>query len=235
MKSKIIVGTIIITLLAACSSSRSFTPARNEPSLIPNTNIPLATYTSIPTQFHTKTPLSTETLAVTLTPTSEPWKSLEKDLQYGDWYYRCKITGVSADVIEILPKVDAAGFLFCGNFKIPLYVYDRNENILYFWGLLPIKDPKGLDQLGKRAVGRFLRVFGFGGTYDNADKLIGIELSMAINLPNDINRAVFDTQNIGRFAGEYWGGQEAVDLFAQTGVLPNSDNILYPISFGVVK
>lgn len=185
MRSRIIVGIIITILLAACSSSSSSTPARNEPSSIPNTTIPLAIHTSIPTQSHTETPLSTETLAVTNTPTSAPWKPLEKDLQYGDWYYSCKITGVSADVIEILPKVDAAGFLFCGNFKIPLYVYDRNENALYFWGLLPIKNPKGLDHLGERAVGRFLRVFGFGGTYDNADKLIGIDISMTINMPND--------------------------------------------------
>lgn len=235
MTSRIIIAIIITILLVSCSSSSGSTPVRNEPPSVPTTTISLATHTSIPAPSLTETPLPTETVAATHTPTSAPWRPLEKELSYGDWYFRCQVTEVSFEIVEILPKVDATGFIICDQYRVPAAIYDRNTNVWYLWGLLPLQNPTILDHQGERGVERVITFFGLGETYLDADNLIGKDISMSVNLPNSKNRAVFDTQKIGRFAGEYWGSQEAVDSFAQTGVLSNDDNILYPISLGVIK
>jgi len=123
MTSRIIVVIIVTVLLVACSSVNSSMPVRNEPSSVPTTTIPLATHTSIPTQSITETHLPTETVAVTNTPTPAPWNPLEKDLSYGDWYFRCQVTEVSFDVVEIMPKVDATGFIVCDRYRVPAAIY----------------------------------------------------------------------------------------------------------------
>lgn len=219
MKSNIVAVLATAFLLVSCSSPETALAPSGE------TVQPTPTDSSIVTETNTLPPATITTI---------PWEPLVKD-EMGDWLYRCKVSGTSFDIVEILPGVEATGFLLCQEHRIPAGIYDRNNNVLYYWALYPIAEPEIIDHLGERGVERVLKTNGLGETYLDADNLIGIELVMSINLPNDVNRAVFDTQNIGRFAGEYWGSQEAVDAFAASGVLPNSDNIIYPISLGIVK
>lgn len=222
-------------LLAACSTAKDFKQITNDSSNNSQTGVPSVSETSIQLQTATAILFPSATLAPTHTATTLPWIPLEKELTYGDWYFRCEVTDVNFEIIEILPNIDATGFIVCDNFKIPAGVYDRKNNILYYWGLFPISSPDAIDHLGERGVGRLLRVFELGGTYQDANNLIGKKVAMSVNIPNSQNRSMFDTQNLGRFAGDYWGNQEAVDWFAQTGALPNENNILYPISLGLVK
>ena len=235
MKTKTLLLAFVVILMTSCSPSKASTPDETKSSATSAVTHLAISLALTPTEPFTVTPPPEKTPLPTQTPTSLPWKPLEKDLSLGDWYFRCQVTAVSFDIIEILPKVDATGFLVCDRYKIPAGIYNRNDNSLYYWGLLPIKNPNILDHLGERGVERFLTVFELGETYLDVNNLIGKDIVMSVNLPNSKNRAVFDTQNIGRFAGEYWGDQSAVDLFAQTGVLSNDDNILYPISLGVAK
>lgn len=217
--TRILVFLLAGFFLAACTNR--FTPK-------PNGN--RDGFSSTPTILATPPPTSTsaditETVAV-------EWTPLAKD-DLGDWNYDCQVTAVNFEVIEILPGVDATGFLVCGGYNIPTGIMDRNTNILYYWGLFPIQNPTILDHLGERGVERFLTTFSLGETYLDAEVIIGKNLSMTINLPNVTNQSIFDTQNIGKFAGVYWQNQENVDLFAQTGSLSNPDYILYPISLGI--
>lgn len=220
MKRTIIAAIFLVCSLTACGNAA--VPLESETTALP-----------VQSTGSTDTPPPFQTVTVLPAPTAA-WVPLQQD-DLGDWVYRCQASAVSFEVVEILPGVDAHGFLICGGFRIPAQIYDRNQNVLYFWGLLPLQDPDILDHLGERGVERLITVFELGETYLDADNLTGVTFSMSVNLPNDRNRAVFDTQNIGRFAGEYWGSQEAVDAFALSGTLPHENAILYPISLGVVR
>jgi len=219
MKPNIVAILTTAFLLVSCSSPGT--------ALVPSGETVQPTPSDSPIVVET-TPLP----IATVTPT--PWEPLVED-EMGDWLYRCEVSGTSFDIVEIMPGVEATGFLLCQDYRIPAGIYDRNNDNLYYWTLYPITEPDILDHLGERGIERVLTTNGLGETYLDADNLIGVELVISINLPNDVNRIVFDTQNIGRFAGEYWGSQQAVDAFAATGVLPNLDNIIYPISLGIVK
>lgn len=226
-------------LLGACAPPAGATFETETPTAAAST---IATATEmpddVPTMAATEAPATPEP-TVEMDPTQEQqaptnWERPPVD-NLGNYNYDCTITGVSNEIIEMMPGIDGAGFLICDGYKIPTYIHDRNTNTLYAWGLNPIHDPQGLDKLGERGVGRFMRIFGFGGTYADAAKLNGVRLSLSIGLPNASNGAVFDVQNMGQFADEYYGSQAAIDAWATTGIPPEGNGILYPISLGVIK
>ena len=214
---------ILFWLLTSCTPSTE---------VFPTDTISTATDLLEPTI--TASPQSSATASPTMTNTSIPWTQLERD-DLGDYGFRCTITGFSFEIIEMLPGIEAQGFLLCGDYQIPVGIYDKNKNQLFYWGLNPVQDPTILDHLGERALDRFVSVFGLGETYLDSQRVIGKELSMSINIPNSVNKRVFDTQNFGKYAGDFWVNQENVEVFVKTGILPNEDNILYPISLGIVK
>lgn len=222
MKKVITTFAVISLFISSCSSLIT-----SEPTLVSTSN---------PTNKPTKmpVPIATATTMTTITKTMIPWTVLEQD-EIGDYTYRCTITDFSFEIIEILPGMEAQGFLLCGDYQIPVGIYDKNKNQLFYWGLNPVQDPTILDHLGERALGRFVSVFGLGETHLDSKNVIGKELSMSINIPNSVNKRVFDTQNFGKYAGDYWVNQDNVDNFAVTGIHPNEENILYPISLGLVK
>ncbi|PKN99707.1 MAG: hypothetical protein CVU42_06890 [Chloroflexi bacterium HGW-Chloroflexi-4] len=222
MKKAILFIVVTSLLLTSC-----YSPIPPETTL---SNTPHPSHT--PTQKTVPTVTSTPTSTITKTVT--PWTQLERD-SIGDYIYRCTITDFSFAIIEILPGIEAQGFLLCGDYQIPVGIYDKNENKLFYWGLNPVQDPTILDHLGERAFEYFVSIFGLGKTYLDSKNVIGKELSMSINIPNSVNKRVFDTQNFGKYAGDYWVNQDNVDNFAVTGILPNEENILYPISLGLVK
>lgn len=209
---------------------------------IPTIGVP-ATPTGESTEIVDPTDEPTPTLEPTDEPTAEPTQEQQAPTNWerppvdnlGDYNYDCTVTGTSFDIEEIAPGIEATGFLICGGQRVPAGIYDRNTNTLYYWGLNPIKNPTITDHLGERGVERFVTFFGFGETYLDCNKLTGANLSLSIGLPNARNGAVFDVQNIGQFADEYYGSQAAIDAWANTGVFPDGQDILYPVSLGVVK
>lgn len=210
-------------LLSSCAPSTSVIPTDT-----------ITTATAILKPSITDSPQPSATASPTMTNTVVPWTQLERD-DLGDYGFRCTITDYSFEIIELLPGIEAQGFLLCGDYQIPVGIYDKNKNQLFYWGLNPVQDPTILDHLGERALGRFVSVFGLGETHLDSKNVIGEELSMSINIPNSVNKRVFDTQNFGKYAGDFWVNQENVEVFAKIGILPNDHNILYPISLGIVK
>ncbi|MDP3720898.1 MAG: hypothetical protein Q8R09_00445, partial [Anaerolineaceae bacterium] len=158
-------------LLSSCAPSTS---------VIPTDTISTATAILKPTI--TAFPQPSATASPTMTNTVVPWTQLERD-DLGDYGFRCTITDYSFEIIEILPDIEAQGFLLCGDYQIPVGIYDKNKNQLFYWGLNPVQDPTILDHLGERALGRFVSVFGLGETHLDSQRVIGKELSVSINIP----------------------------------------------------
>ena len=223
MRTFLPVLLILFWLLTSCTPSTEVIPTATN-----------STATALLKPTITPTPKSIATAIPTVTNTVMPWTQLERD-DLGDYGFRCTITDYSFEIIEILPGIEAQGFLLCGDYQIPVGIYDKNENSLFYWGLNPVQNPTILDHLGERALERFVIIFGLGETYLDSKSVIGKELSMSINNPNSVNKRVFDTQNFGKYAGDFWKNQENMEVFAKTGILPFENNILYPISLGLVK
>jgi len=231
MKLKIITSMLVAIFLASCASSGTSslpvsTESMTSPASLEKTRaliVPVATATE-----HLLAPTELTYAAPAITTT--PWVVLPHDgLKTNSWILRCQISGVSFEVVEILPNIDATGFLICGGFKIPAGLHDRNTNTLYYWSLYPIVDPKILDHLGERGIERFLTTYGFGSIYSDYENLIGVNIAVALNLLNEETRILLNAYYFGSFTNDYWGSQEAIDIFGNSGVLPKDNNILLPI------
>lgn len=234
---------LMIAILAACSPA----PAPNEVDIAATasaaqqqTAAAMPTMTPAPTKTETPTPAPTQTATNTPEPTLTPTEDLSAPVEgweapmvntEGDYSFGCTVTGISTDVVEIIPGVDATGFLICGDYQIPAGIYDRNNNVLYYWELGDIVNPKLTDHLGHRAMGRLCTVFGIGdGSLAQYNNLIGKKVMLSIGLPSSKNMKIFDVTNAGQFTDEYYGDRSALDNWAQTGRLPIDKNILYPLA-----
>lgn len=236
---------LMIVILSACTPA----PAPNEVDVITTaiaaqeqTAAAMPTMTAAPTDtpeptlVPTKTTVPTDTPEPTLAPTEdlsapvEGWEAPMVNTE-GDYSFGCTVTGTSTDVVEIIPGVDATGFLICGDYQIPAGFYDRNNNVLYYWELGGIKNPKGTDHLGTRAMGRLCSVFGISDCSPaQYNTLIGKNIMLSIGLPSSKNMKIFDVTNAGQFTDEYYGDRSGLDNWAQTGRLPIDKNILYPLA-----
>lgn len=207
------------------------------------TNAPTLRPTDVPATPTPELAATEGTTAPTLQPTDEtPLSTVEGGSSpidgwevpfindRGDYSFACQIESISYDVVEILPGIDATGFIICNGQKIPAGIYDRNANTLFYWDMMPINNPEVVDYLGERAIERLVTQFGFGRTYLDGNKLIGANVIASVGLPSVRNRNLVNAINIGRYTGEYYSEQSIIDVWATTGKLPNDKPCLYPYS-----
>ena len=164
---------------------------------------------------------------------------LTRDLNTNEAIFHCLTGKTNYEYIQITETVFATGTVDChylgGTVKIPLGVYDLEQNRLIFWGLGAVEDATALDYLASRAEGRFTALIpGYQFEY-KTNRLANLKLGLSLGHPKEKYLRALNTQNFAAYINAWYADElRLAELlqFIQTDT-PPSNGFLFPFDLGI--
>lgn len=164
---------------------------------------------------------------------------LTRDLNTNEAIFHCLSGKTNYEYIQIADTVLATGTLDChylgGVVKIPLGIYDMEQNRLIFWGLGVVEDVSGLDYLAVRAERRFTSLIPNYQFEYKTNRLANLKLGLSLGHPKEKYLRALNTQNFAMYIDAWYADEQRLAellQFIETGT-PPSDGFLFPFDMGI--
>lgn len=164
---------------------------------------------------------------------------LTRDLNTNEAIFHCLSGKTNYEYIQITDTVLATGTLDChylgGMVKIPLGIYDMEQNRLIFWGLGVVEDVSGLDYLAVRAERRFTSLIPNYQFEYKTNRLANLKLGLSLGHPKEKYLRALNTQNFAMYIDAWYADEQRLAellQFIETGT-PSGDGFLFPFDIGI--
>lgn len=165
--------------------------------------------------------------------------SLTRDLNTNEAIFYCLSGKTNYEYIQITDTALATGTLDChylgGVVKIPLGIYDLEQNRLTFWGLGVVEDGSALDYLAVRAEMRFTALIPNYQFENKTNRLANLKLVLSLGHPKEKYLRALNTQNFAEYIDAWYADEQRLAellQFIETGI-PPSDGFLFPFDLGI--
>ncbi len=164
---------------------------------------------------------------------------LARDLNTNEAILHCLSGKTNYEYIQITDTVLATGTLDChylgGVVKIPLGIYDLEQNRLIYWGLGVIEDGTALDYPATRAERRFTALIRDYQFEYKTNRLANLKLGLSLGHPKEKYLRALNTQNFAAYIDAWYADEQRLAellQFIETGT-PPGDGFIFPFDLGI--
>jgi len=164
---------------------------------------------------------------------------LTRDLNTNEAILHCLAGKTNYEYIQITDAVWATGTVDChylgGMVKIPLGIYDLEQNRLIYWGLGVVEDGTALDYLAVRAERRLTALFPNYQFEYKTNRLANQEIVLSLGHPQEKYLRALNTQNFAAYIDAWYADEQRLAellQFIETGI-PPGDGFIFPFDLGI--